>query len=98
MITAQMRTDRYEDLTASELAGLEAADARRAFGGRNQARRILELALDFEHHISTLPLDPEEIDSQMTEQVRRFRDEFKALTGVNVLLNLFNERRHDVEV
>lgn len=86
-----IKTLRYEDLTAAELVSMVVGQPLLATEP-DQAERVMQLSLDLEHFIAVIPLDPDEVDPEDRREIRKLRDQLTALTGRKVLLHLFGER------
>ena len=89
-ILAQM-VARYEDLTATEIVGNVTWFRLSSSRQFNEAFRALEVALDIEHIIATLPLDTTLMTPAMVKEVTELRDQLTAITGQFVRLNCLNE-------
>jgi len=85
-------TQRYEDLTAAEQAGMTWFVGRWIAGFQDEAIRGNVAALDLEHQISTLPLDPAQINEEKKGETRRLRDQLNGITGIFVRLHVLGER------
>lgn len=81
-------TQRYEDLTASELVGMVIGMPLFLKGELHRGRRIIELSLDLEHLISTQPLAPAAAEPDALKEIEAFQRELFQLTGENVFLHI----------
>lgn len=81
-------TQRYEDLTASELVGMVIGIPTFLSGELHRGRRIIELSLDMEHLIATQPQAPTPARPEALEEIRQFQRELFQLTGENVFLHI----------
>lgn len=86
-----IKTQRYEDLTAAEMVSMTVGIPLQP-KEPNQATRIMQLSLDLEHFISVIPIDPKQVEQEDKDEIRKLRDQLTALSGIKVLLHLFNER------
>lgn len=89
-IIRQMK-DRYQDLTASELIGIEAFHRLSLAREFHEASRALQVSLDLEHFIATMPLDPAQFTPEMLAEVRELREQTEKITGQFCRLNCLNE-------
>lgn len=85
-------TARYEDLTAAEQAGMDWFIRRWLAGFQDEASRGNTAALDLEHQISVLDIDPTKINDEQKAETRRLRDQLNGLTGTFVRLHVLGER------
>jgi hypothetical protein len=58
----------------------------------DRGMRVINLSLDLEHLISTLPLDPNTARPELIDEVRNFRDSLVQMIGHTIPLNLLGER------
>lgn len=84
---------RYEDLTATEMAGNIAWFRLSRANQFHEGFRALQVALDLEHFIAVLPLDPADptMTDGMIEELKSLRSQTAAITGENVKLNFLGE-------
>jgi hypothetical protein len=91
-VSQENDTARYEDLTAAEQAGMNWFIERWIAGFQDEAIRGSTAALDLEHQISTLDLDPAKILADQKSETKRLRDQLNGLTGTFVKLHVLGER------
>lgn len=89
-IIRQMK-DRYQDLTSTEMIGIEAFHRLSLAKEFHEASRSLEVSLDLEHFIATMPLDPAQFTPEMLNEVRELREQTEKITGQFCRLNCLNE-------
>jgi hypothetical protein len=89
-IIRQMK-DRYQDLTSTEMIGIEAFHRLSLAKEFHEASRSLEVSLDLEHFIATMPLDPAQFTPEMLDEVRELRSQTEKITGQFCRLNCLNE-------
>ena len=87
-IPVDASTQRYEDLTASELVGMVIGIPLFMRGEPHRGRRIIELSLDLEHLISTQPLAPDPPGAEELAEIKELQRELFQLTGENVFLHI----------
>lgn len=87
----QLMVQRYEDLTATEIVGNVQWFRLSSAGQLNEAFRVLQVALDCEHFIAVLPLDPKEATPGMVDELKDLRDQLTAISGQYVRLNFLSE-------
>lgn len=84
---------RYEDLTATEIVG-NVQWFRLSSGQQfNEAFRVLQVSLDVEHFIATMPLDSKDFTDLMIAEAKELRDQQAAISGIFVRLNCLNENK-----
>ncbi len=83
-------TQRYEDLTASEMVSMTVGIPRQQTNP-HQGQRIMQLSLDLEHLIAVQPLDPAQASANNIRRIRQFRDELQAISGIRVLLHILGD-------
>ena len=81
-------TQRYEDLTASELVGMVIGIPLFLEGELHRGRRIIELSLDLEHLIATQPQAPQKPRPEALKEINELRTELLQLSGENVFLHI----------
>lgn len=81
-------TQRYEDLTASELVGMVIGIPTFLSGELHRGRRIIELSLDLEHLIATQPQAPTPPRAEALDEIKSLQRELFQLTGENVFLHI----------
>lgn len=81
-------TQRYEDLTASELVGMVIGLPLFLSGELHRGRRIIELSLDLEHLIATQPQAPQPARPEALAEIIQLQRELFQLTGENVFLHI----------
>lgn len=81
-------TQRYEDLTASELVGMVIGMPTFLAGELHRGRRIIELSLDLEHLIATQPQAPTPPRAEALAEIISLQRELFNLTGENVFLHI----------
>jgi len=91
----ELMVARYEDLTQTEMVGNVAWFRLSRRNEFNEAFRALQVALDLEHFIAVLPLDPKHATEEMIEELKSLRRQTEAITGQFVRLNFLGETTGD---
>lgn len=88
---ADLKVQRYEDLTATEMVGNIAWLRLSNAGQLHEAFRALQVALDLEHFIAVVPLDPKNFTPEDVAEIKELREQTEAITGQFVRLNCLGE-------
>lgn len=87
----QLRVQRYEDLTATEMVGIIAFHRLANAGQNHEASRALQVSLDLEHFIAVAPLNPADFNQEIVDEITELRQQTQAITGQFVRLNCLHE-------
>lgn len=91
MTPFELKVQRYEDLTAAEQAGMEAFVRLFRDGDQHEATAANNAALDLEHFISVLDLDPDKFSLEEVKELVELRDRAAFLTDRKILLHALHE-------
>lgn len=86
---------RYEDLTLTEMAGQIAWFRLSSARQFNEAFRALQVALDLEHFIAVVPIDPQDFTPENVAEILSLRRQTEAITGQFIRLNCLGETSGD---
>lgn len=86
---------RYEDLTVTEMAGQIAWFRLSRANQFNEAFRALQVALDLEHFIAVVPIDPADFTEENIAEIKSLRRQTEAITGQFIRLNCLGETEGD---
>lgn len=86
---------RYEDLTLTEMAGQIAWFRLSSAREFNEAFRALQVALDLEHFIAVVPIDPADFTPENVAEIKSLRRQTEAITGQFIRLNCLGETTGD---
>jgi hypothetical protein len=84
--------NRYQDLTDSEVPGIDRYVQLARNNKRAESLRVLILSLDFEHFVSVLSKEPEKVTPGSINHARELQDGLAELARVHVPLHLLGER------